>query len=190
MNILHYILGVPPHRTGGLTKYAMDLMQTEKELGHYVTLFYPGNIRFNSTVSDMHKCESYHGINVYKLTNGLPVPLMYGIKNPKQFTAHREIIGFDEFMTNVKPDVLHVHTLMGLPIELLRLFSVANVRIVLTSHDYFGLCPRVNFVNDEGKVCNHADSTLCQKCNNSAWPTWMLKLRNSERLVPLKELMR
>ena len=30
MRILHYALGFPPWRTGGLTKYCVDLMLTQK----------------------------------------------------------------------------------------------------------------------------------------------------------------
>ena len=36
MRILHYALGFPPWRTGGLTKYCVDLMLTQKEQGYEV----------------------------------------------------------------------------------------------------------------------------------------------------------
>ena len=190
MNILHYTLGFPPFRSGGLTKYALDLMLAERSLGHDVTMIYPGNASCMSKISEISKCESFHGINVYKLKNGLPVPLLYGIRNPQLFMEHREIMFFDDFMSTVKPNVLHIHTLMGLPIEILRLFKEARVRIVLTSHDYFGLCPQVNFINNEGKVCNQADALRCETCNENAWPAWLLKIRNAESLVPFIELLR
>ena len=38
MRILHYALGFPPWRTGGLTKYCVDLMLTQKEQGYEVAL--------------------------------------------------------------------------------------------------------------------------------------------------------
>ena len=31
MKILHYFLGFPPYRSGGLTKYAFDLMTAQVE---------------------------------------------------------------------------------------------------------------------------------------------------------------
>lgn len=46
MKILHYILGFPPMRGGGLTRYVVDLMHAEKELGHDVYAMYPGNFSF------------------------------------------------------------------------------------------------------------------------------------------------
>ena len=44
MKILHYALGFPPYRTGGLTKYCIDLMLTQVEQGHEVALLWPGQI--------------------------------------------------------------------------------------------------------------------------------------------------
>ena len=42
MHILHYTLGFSPYRSGGLVKYAKDLMQTQIKLGHLVVALYPG----------------------------------------------------------------------------------------------------------------------------------------------------
>ena len=48
MKILHYTLGFHPQRTGGLVKYAEDLMLEQIAQGHQVTVLYPGNIRLLS----------------------------------------------------------------------------------------------------------------------------------------------
>ena len=45
MKILHYSLGFPPYRTGGLTKYCIDLMLTQNEQGFETALLWPGRIR-------------------------------------------------------------------------------------------------------------------------------------------------
>ncbi len=38
MKILHYALGFPPYRSGGLTKYCIDLLLAQKEAGHDVAM--------------------------------------------------------------------------------------------------------------------------------------------------------
>ena len=48
MKILHYTLGFQPQRTGGLIKYAEDLMLEQMDQGHQVLALYPGNIRLFS----------------------------------------------------------------------------------------------------------------------------------------------
>ena len=46
MNILHYSLGFPPYRTGGMTKFCMDLMKQQIKDGDDVALLWPGQMGF------------------------------------------------------------------------------------------------------------------------------------------------
>ena len=48
MRILHYCLGFPPFRTGGMTKYCMDLMNEQNKAGHEVALLWPGTYKNTS----------------------------------------------------------------------------------------------------------------------------------------------
>lgn len=169
-----------------MTKYALDLVEAERALGHQLTVLYPGNFSLTSAKSRLKRERD----GVYQLTNGLPVPLMYGTSDPSIFMAKREIEGFGEFVAEVKPDVFHVHTLMGLPRELLELMKQAGVRIVYTSHDYFGLCPKVNFIDSRGEVCDGAAKEKCAECCSGAPGKCFLKVRNSKYVVPLKKLLR
>lgn len=45
MNILHYSLGFPPFRRGGMTQYCIDLMVEQIKSGHDVGLLWPGVLR-------------------------------------------------------------------------------------------------------------------------------------------------
>ena len=176
-------------------KYATDLMETEVSIGFEVTALYPGNFDFSvfnikkSEQSRIQNEKDRNGIRVFRLTNALPVPLMYGIKRPNCFMRTREIKGFEEFFNSVRPDVFHIHTLMGLPIELLQLLKSKNVRIVYTTHDYFGLCPKVNFIDNKGMACNSASAMKCMKCCSDSPSQIFLKLRNSKLTVSLKKLI-
>ena len=44
MNILHYSLGFPPFRRGGMIKYCMDLIGEQIKAGYNVSLIWPGEI--------------------------------------------------------------------------------------------------------------------------------------------------
>lgn len=189
MNILHYTLGFPPQRSGGLVKYAIDLMSAEQKNGHNVYALYPGNVSLITKKSTFLQENDVYEVPVYQLTNALPVPLLYGIKNPSDFMDSREIQGFHEFIEQAKPDVVHIHTLMGLPKELLQLFKSAGIKLVFTTHDYFGLCPRVNFVEDEGRMCDPLNRN-CEKCASAARGKMFLKLRNSKSIVFLKKVLK
>ena len=44
MRILHYALGFPPYRSGGLTKWCVDLMIQQAKEGHCVAMLWPGQM--------------------------------------------------------------------------------------------------------------------------------------------------
>ena len=93
-------------------------------------------------------------------------------------------------LEKVNPDVLHIHTLMGLPKRYLEIAHDKGIRIIYTSHDYFGLCPRVNLTDNQGDVCKICNEENCTTCNKQAKPVWFLKVRNLKCLVPLKSIAR
>ena len=190
MKIMHYHLGFPPMRSGGLTKYAVDLMEAEQQLGHDVYALIPGNFKYFSKESRIVEDKTWNTIRVFKITNALPIPFAFGIKKPSRFIERKNVDGLLELLYTIKPDVLHVHTLMGLPIEVLQLFKEHHVRIVMTTHDYFGLCPRVNFINYKGEFCDKATPEKCALCCKNSKGLWYLKLRNSPLLLIFKKLFR
>ena len=192
MRIIHYTLGFSPYRSGGLVKYAKDLMVAQADLGHSVVALYPGGTELLHKLCYVHEDIAYESIRTFEMSNPLPVSLMYGIKDVERETSGQ---GLDEtsflaMLDEVKPDVLHVHTLMGLPLEYLRIVHDRNIRIVYTSHDYFGLCPKVNFINHNGNVCEGTSCERCEVCNVNAKSALFLKVRNAKWVVPLKKIAR
>lgn len=192
MRILHYTLGFSSYRSGGLVKYANDLMQAQMELGHLVVALYPGGTSLLEKSCHVHWDKTYDGIRSFEMTNPLPVPLMYGVKDTESATNSQNLdfYSFECLLDDVKPEVFHVHTLMGLPLEYLQIVHDLGIRIVYTSHDYFGLCPKVNFINQDGEVCLGASADRCAVCNAHAKSAMFLKVRNAKWVVPLKSIAR
>lgn len=189
MTILHYTLGLPPRRSGGLTRYATDLM-LEQQKSAKVMLLYPSGYNPWSRSIRWKRDGSYHGVDLIKLKNSFPVPLLYGIREPKDFISNR-IISVDTMealYSEFRPDVFHVHTLMGLPKELLLFFKSKGVRLIFTSHDYFGICPKVNMVDYAGKICAKPSAERCARCNKGVRGTLFLRLRNSKLLLDIKRV--
>lgn len=192
MILLHYTLGFSPYRSGGLTRYAKDLMIAQIELGHKVSAFYPSGSNILKKKCSIQYEQCLYGINVYEMLNPLPVPLYYGIKSPKEMMDESNLNekSFMVMLEKVNPEVLHIHTLMGLPKRYLEIAHDKGIRIIYTSHDYFGLCPRVNLIDNQGGVCQICNEENCTKCNKLAKPVWFLKIRNLKCLVPLKSIAR
>lgn len=190
MRILHYSLGIFPNRTGGLNRYATDLMR-EQGKDNDVALLYPGKYRFWQCESLISSPKMIKDIKCYQLVNALPQPLLFGIRKPHSF-INKPISkkSFEKFYDSFRPEVLHLHTLMGMSEEALKFFKERGVRIVYTSHDYFGICPKVNLINEKGELCEGPGAERCARCNAKAPSTIYLRLRNSEIAFILRDLIR
>ena len=187
MRILHYFLGFPPYRSGGLTKFAFDLMQGQVDKGHEVSALWPGQINFFFKGVKIRQKKSIRGISNYELVNPSPVPLLDGIRDAQAFTVRKDSNFFLSFLQEIKPQVIHIHTLMGLPKEFLEAAKELEIRTVFTSHDYFGLCPRATFFRDN-KFCvedNHCKN--CVSCNAHALSTKKIVLLQSPLYRLLKD---
>lgn len=192
MRILHYSLGFSPYRSGGLAKYVTDLMFAQQILGHDITMLYPGGSSFFHKKGYVHKGKVHQGIKVYELTNPMPVSLLYGTNNPISMMDEQklDIDSFMQMLDNTQPEVFHVHTLMGLPKAYLQVVHDRKIKIVYTSHDYFGLCLKVNFINEKGMFCDMPCEQNCSVCNKTGKGVWFLRLRNAKWIVPFKNIGR
>ena len=161
MRILHYFLGFPPYRTGGLTKYAFDLMRAQVDDAHTVMAFWPGEIRKIGAPPKIKERKSVNGIINYELINPLPVPLDEGIHDFEAYMNPCDEQVYYLFFQKVKPDVIHIHTLMGMHREFISAANQMKIRTVMTSHDYFGFCPKVNLYR-YGECCD--DDHECRDC--------------------------
>ncbi|ORI96512.1 hypothetical protein BMT00_01350 [Leuconostoc mesenteroides subsp. mesenteroides] len=144
MKIIHYSLGFPPERTGGLVQYALDLAREQLRLGHDVTIMYPGRISLFSKKVSLNISER-NNIRSVELINSLPLPLIGNIGNPLDFMVPVDPMIFENFLKKEKPDVIHVHTLMGLYTEFVSVAKKLNIKLVFTTHDYFGISPNPKF---------------------------------------------
>lgn len=141
MRILHYTLGFPPYRSGGLVKYVMDLMEVQLDQGNEVFSLYPGSINFCRKNTYIVK----KGGGNYEIVNSLPLAIFDGIKTPEDFMTSVPIGVYLDFLNELDLNIIHVHTLMGIHKEFFQAAKKLNIPIVFTSHDYYGLSPVPNF---------------------------------------------
>lgn len=194
MRILHYTLGLFPYRSGGLTRYTSDLMQAQsKNPEDQISLLYPGDISLINTKRHIVRRRSYGKVKVYEIKNPSIVPLLHGVKSPASITRNTNTLSeekLDRFYAQTQPEIFHLHTLMGLPYELLLYLKRKGVKIVFSTHDYFGLCLKVNFVDHSGNVCTRHSPSLCATCNQDAPSDIFLRIRNLKGLAYFKNIYR
>lgn len=172
MKILHYSLGFPPYRSGGLTKFCVDLMGQQAREGHVVAMLWPGAIQsIDKSISIReHKDVLCRGEKTqsFEIINPLPVPLDEGIENIDAFTANIQGDAYGLFLEEFAPDVIHIHTLMGLHESFLQVAKKKEISLVFTTHDFFPICPKVTMFRN-GRVCSSRwGCEECKICNSTA----------------------
>lgn len=198
MKILHYALGFPPERTGGLVKYSLDLMNEQISQGHEVVMVFPGRVNFLKR-EPYFKFGKRQNIPYAELVNSLPLPLIGNIKSPQDFMKPTDSKIFINLLESEKPDVIHIHTLMGLYGEFLEEAKKHNIKTVFTTHDYFGISPHPkmylaghDFVDDKkydiwNNIRPYGSKTIKLRINQlSIYPalrTLLKKLKKPSALV-------
>ena len=189
MRILHYSLGLPPYRSGGLTNVSLSLMEEQSKTND-VFLLWPGNHKCLSKKIKIKKSVKYKNVQTFMLINSLPIPLMDGIKQPDKFMKKcYGIEAFEKFIDDIKPDVIHVHTLMGIYYEMILVLKKKNIKIVYTTHDYFGICPNVTLYNRvKHKICE--ERNCCNTCNINSIPLFIIYLKQSSIFRLIKPFLK
>ena len=145
MKILHYTIGFAPERTGGLVSYVTDLMVEQKRQGHDVFALYPSSQLFFGKTPRIKVDKEKFGVKTFGLINSLPLALFGGISTPSDFMVSCNSKIFISFLKELNPDVIHVHSLIGLYKEFLEAAKELNIKVIYTTHDYYGLAPIPSF---------------------------------------------
>lgn len=159
MKILHYSLGFSPYRSGGMTRYVEDLMDIQKK-DHEVGLLWPGRMRLWNKKISIKKNKTASGIISFEMINPLPVPLLEGVRDIPAYMGKGDLDCFLDFFKKEQPDVIHIHTFMGLYAEFLEAAKQLNIKTVFTTHDYYAICPKVNMLC-KGQLCNTGMGDEC-----------------------------
>ena len=158
MILLHVIHDFLPRHVAGSEIYALRLCQ-ELARRHTVVVLcaeYDPARRHASLT-----WRSYEGLPVVELVNNW----MFGsfdetYRSPAIATTLEHVLGA------VQPDVVHVHNLLNLSMDLPALARRQGIPTVATLHDFTLVCPsggqRVHLA--ERHVCHEIDTTRCARC--------------------------
>lgn len=68
-------------------------------------------------------------------------------------------------LRDVRPEVVHIQNLFGLPADLISEFQSSGAAVVLTAHDYLSICPTAHLFRPEGHPCSLSRNELtCSQC--------------------------
>ncbi len=169
MKILHIGWGYQPFRGGGLIEYAEDLMEALSQRGHDVHYFFAGryDFKFFPYVKKwkrngvfMH--ELMDGPNVHEGSLGTQKPL-HDISEKISEKIYRKVL------YEVNPDLVHIQELPCLTANIINITKEFNKPIIFSLGDYWTLCPTLELLDSENKLCLcFWDGSRCIRCNRNA----------------------
>lgn len=165
--------------------YARDLSKELSKFDNKVIMLMPGeciNFKRRSLIKFYKFQESFP---VYKITNSQPVSFS-GVDIPEKFIEKKPNNNYKDFLNKNKIDIIHVHSLMGLPVELLLEAKKLGIKTVFTTHDYFGLCSKIHFYKYDNSRCeDYKNGEECVTCNYGVQSKNILRKRNLLIKVPI-----
>ncbi|MDE5725380.1 MAG: glycosyltransferase [Duncaniella sp.] len=180
MNILHYTIGLPPERNGGSVVYAHSLIKSQSER-HNVFALVCGDTLFRGNVCRIAGAGERDGFKVFRLTSPTTPTLIHGVREPQSIYVEKRIDkdSIRNFIVDNGIEVMHIHTFMGLPLEMLDYVKSFGVKVVYTTHDYYGICLGYSMLTPDGVICDKPCSDGCARCNQFAPSEKFLRLANS-----------
>jgi len=164
MRILQVVHDFLPNATGGTEIYTYSLSKALSK-HHDVHLFF----------KDMEIDKSFKKGNF----DGLPFVAVNPrkcsksnsyfnlIKSKIYFSENNKKIDeiFKDMIKEFKPEIIHFQHLICLSMNLVDIAYKAKIPIVFTAHDYWLLCPKAHFIDDNNVLCtDRKNKYKCVKC--------------------------
>jgi glycosyltransferase involved in cell wall biosynthesis len=154
MRLLHVGSGFRPWRRGGLVAYVEDLIDEQVRRNDECAYFFSGRQYPLARGPRLRRWERA-GVPMIEVIDS---PLYDHGRQPElELTEPRIERMLERVLEQVRPDVVHVHELAGLPSSLLDVIDRSGTPAVVTLQDYFPLCPAFKLLDAEGRVCTRRE---------------------------------
>ncbi len=166
MRILHVGWGYSPLFSGGVTVYVEDLMRALAERGHEQHYFCCGRSDFR--LRPHLQTWVREGVGIYEVRNPpARVTPFVGTRQPELDIDHQGLRRiFRRILEDVRPYVVHVQMLLGLPARLIDDVKDAGIRLVVTLEDFHSLCPTQLLYREarQENCTDYGDGWGCLEC--------------------------
>jgi glycosyltransferase involved in cell wall biosynthesis len=150
LRILHVGSGFRPWRRGGLVAYVEDLMGEQVRRGHDVSYVFAGRLYPYLPGPRLRRWRR-DGVSMLEITGS---PLFDHGRQPELEVAEPRVEAlFRGVLDEVRPEVVHVQELAGLPFSVLDLARESGAPVLLTLQDYFPLCATFRLFDAGGRIC-------------------------------------
>lgn len=155
MKILLVTDGRYPEYVNGVSIYIRYLAEEMAKDGHDVHILHhirSGFIKRPRIVKNIENSITYYGIN------NSPVSFSEGFVHPLKSCYERKTEKiFIDVLDYVNPDIVHFHEFERTPSFCLDIVKAKNIPTLVTLHDYWLICPRLQLFTLDESICKDPD---------------------------------
>ena len=159
MRILKVIHGFPPDYMAGSEVYSYHLVKELINQNIETFVF----TRVENEFDDNYKTyrEKYENINILRVNK----PKKDYLYEDKFYDKRIDEI-FEEYLIEVKPNIVHIGHLSHLSTNIISVIKKHNIPIVYTIHDFWLYCVKGQMINQNGEICSNPSTSNCLSCSN------------------------
>lgn len=169
MRVLHYNWVDPDDRAkrgGGVRRYMRALVAEQRRRADYAVTTLASGLQHDLRARPPRWQEMRPGH--FEIVNARPLaPSHADFASPAQITHPATEAAFADFLCSTGPyDIVHFHTLEGVPARVLEIAAQASgQKVCLSLHNYHPFCPQVNLWWRETAHCvDHENGARCATC--------------------------
>ncbi len=141
--------------TGGTTLHLMDIIEGLKERYNFHILYW-------SADTHKHHITSFFGQNVVTKILG---DFSLNRREPwKRLYCNNFSVAVANAIEALKIDLIHVHHLKNMFLDIFEVAQKSNIPITYTIHDFYAACPSINLMRWDNVSCHNPNCRECKTC--------------------------
>lgn len=190
MNIVHYLIGMPYKRKGGMMAYVESLIEAQSSDKRFqnISVMFPFAFSLNTKNSKIMNQKKINKINYVPILNPVNETLGEGILNPHDALINNSLsLAITKWVVENKITIIHFHTFFGLSTDVFDQLKTLKVRMIFSAHDFQPICPIITLYDGKGVCRDSASGTHCCTCNSNALSHKEIFFRNNIVASKLQE---
>ena len=160
----------PPNFVGGAELVVASHARTLQQMGHKPFVFAGRSEPGLPHYAVAH--DTYEGVPVYRVQlSGDDFDLR--LVNFSHSPVDRE---FEDLLVKCRPDVVHMHNLIGLSVGIIHAAKRHGAMTVMTLHDFWGFCLKNTLIDAHNGICE--DFSRCYECQG--------EIIDNQRALPMR----
>ncbi|MDA1266542.1 MAG: glycosyltransferase family 4 protein, partial [Planctomycetota bacterium] len=167
LSLLFVVHGFPPDTWAGTEIYTQNLALELGRRGHQVTILARAPAEGDEPDFSLREDE-FQGLRVLRMTHRLAhTRLADSFRQPRAEEVFRRVLA------DLAPDLVHFQHLIHTSVGLVEVAKEHGLPTVITCHDYWGLCPRVQLIRPDGVRCPTNMGSGCYLCVKEERLDWI-----------------